>query len=272
MDDTATRASRTPPDTTDRFLVLGDDLSPGADLAWLWVVSQRWPGWTMVDLRAEVPVPGSFRPSQQPEPSPISGPPPREVPGEPGFDEVRFVTMAADPRLALGTWSDAELVVVGGSASGAGPYSIGSTTEWLLHDSSAPVLVARRGRPVHRVVACADGSEHATAAAETFAAMPWAHSADVSVVAIDDGRIDVAASIDKLVGVMNGTVASVAEVTRAGRSPHKAILTLADEIDADLIVLGTHGLSTMRRLTVGSTAGAVARLGHASVLAARTHR
>lgn len=259
-----------PATPTSPFIVFGDDVSPGSDLAWLWLISQRWPGWSLINLRASTHVYGAGQPAGSTEPTPLDAPAPRITPEDAGFADVGFLTMTADPRLALETWPDAALIVVGGSASGAGPYSIGSTTEWLLHDSSAPVLVARRGRAVRRVLVCADGSEHAAAAARALAAMPWADSVEATVVAVDDGRVDVTAAIDGAVDVVSDSVSSVVQVRRSGRSPHKEILALAQEIDADLIVVGTHGLSMMRRLTLGSTAGAIARRAETSVLAART--
>jgi hypothetical protein len=32
---------------TDNAMVLGDDGSAGADLAWRWIMAHRWPGWSL---------------------------------------------------------------------------------------------------------------------------------------------------------------------------------------------------------------------------------
>lgn len=245
-------------------LVVGDDLSPGSDLAWLWVNSQRWPGWTLVDLRADPPPFGAV--NVDPTARPLDSAPPRVVYQEAQFAEVRFMVASADPRVALGAWPEADVVVVGGSTSGSGPRFIGSTTEWLLHDPSNPVLVARRGRPVSSAIVCADGSEQAESAATVFASMPWAQGVDVEVLAVDDGRTDGEAAMAAVSGVLEGRVGSIADSVRKARSPHREILSRARESDADLVVLGTHGLSTIRRLTLGSTANAVAQLSESSVL------
>ncbi|MDE0802151.1 MAG: universal stress protein [Acidimicrobiales bacterium] len=248
-------------------LVLGDDLSPGADLAWLWTNSQRWPGWTLVDLQADPPTYSDT--GTDPTARPVEGPPPRIAYREAAFAEVRFMVAAADPRVALGAWPDADLVVVGGSSSGVGPRYIGSTTEWLLHDPSNAVIVARRGRTVRSALVCADGSPHASSAADVLATMPWAGEVDVEVLAVDDGRTDGDAAIDAVVAVLEDRVGSLERSVRSARTPHRAILSRAQETDADLVVLGTHGLSTLRRLTLGSTANAVAQLSDSSVLVSR---
>ena len=39
--------------------------------------------------------------------------------------------------------------------------------------------------------------------------------------------------------------------------PAQEILRMADEVEADMIVMGTHGLSPMHRLLTGSVAAAV---------------
>jgi len=49
------------------------------------------------------------------------------------------------------------------------------------------------------------------------------------------------------------------------------ILCMADEIGADLIVMGTHGRTGLRRLLAGSVATAVLRGAHCAVLALRSH-
>jgi nucleotide-binding universal stress UspA family protein len=52
--------------------------------------------------------------------------------------------------------------------------------------------------------------------------------------------------------------------------PVVEITTLAAELDADLVVVGTHGHGGVKRLVVGSTAEKVARTAHAPVLIARS--
>lgn len=52
-------------------------------------------------------------------------------------------------------------------------------------------------------------------------------------------------------------------------SPHGAILEAADRVEADLIVVGTHGRTGLSHVLVGSVAERVVRHAHCSVLVAR---
>jgi len=58
--------------------------------------------------------------------------------------------------------------------------------------------------------------------------------------------------------------------TAEGNAPAE-ILRMADEIGSDLIVMGTHGSTGLRRLLAGSVATAVLRGAHCAILAVRPH-
>ncbi|MDB6020587.1 MAG: Stress protein UspA-like protein [Pedosphaera sp.] len=62
--------------------------------------------------------------------------------------------------------------------------------------------------------------------------------------------------------------ARLQEMLRVG-TPYREIVDAADEADADLIVLGTHGRTGLTRLLIGSTAERVVRDAHCPVLVAR---
>ena len=249
-------------------LVLGDDRSSGSDLAWLWVNSQRWPGWELVVLTADPPPYGKPVPPEQAEPHPIEGPPPRTAFAEAGFGTVRFLTARADPRTALATCPDVTALVVGAAGEGLGPWHLGSTTEWLLHGPPAPMVVARTGRPVRSALVCADGSSHATAAIEAFASMPWSSDAAVTIVAVEDGRTIVDEAVLAAEQALKAT-GTRPDVVRERGTAHRRILSYATSNDIDLIVLGTRGHAGLSRMVLGSTASAVNRHAGASVLSAR---
>lgn len=242
-------------------VLLGDDDSAGADLAWLWVNAQRWDGAHLTVLRAEPPPLGAHRPGTGRR----ATEPWRETHGDSGFADVSFCVADADPRLALAE-REVDLIVVGPAASGSGPRHVGSTTEWLLHDPPAPVTLVRRGKTVRRAVVCADGSAEATAAASALASLAWARSLEIEVVSVDDGRTDPDTAIEPIVTVLRAVGATVTPTLLEGRKAHREILAHLDASDVDIVVLGTHGLGTLRRLTLGSTASAVARLAPCSVL------
>ena len=253
------------PPSRDR-VVFGDDGSPGADRAWLWLNSQAWSGWRLSVLSADAPPPGAPVAEDLSAPHPIAGDPRRSVFAEAGFGDVEFLEARSDPRLALCGFDDAGLLVVGPAQGGLGPTHIGSTTEWLLQGPPAPLLIARGGRPVRRILIGTDGSEHADAAIDAFLALPWAHQVEVTVVAVEDGTIDTEqvtlAVADRLPTGMQATRRS------AAGSPHRILVDEASRSDIDLVVLGTRGLRGIRRMRLGSTASAVTRHARCSVLVA----
>ena len=253
----------------DRLVVFGDDRSSGADVGWLWINSQRWPGWSLDVLTAERPPIGAPVPAEEARPHPVQGSPTRTTFAEPGFARVRFLEARADPRSALCAYGDASLMVVGTSSSGLGPWHIGSTTEWLLHGPPTPLLLARSGRAVRRVLIAADGSSHASAAIGAFLDLPWSTETEARVLTVKDGTLDPEAVTESVLSRLADNGVS-GEARIAAGSPHRLVLAETAASDIDLIVAGTRGLSGLRRLRLGSTASAVARHAPCSVLVAQS--
>jgi nucleotide-binding universal stress UspA family protein len=247
-------------------LVFGDDSTPGSDVCWLWVNNQRWEGWRLEVVTAHLP-------RLQPPPSGESAtlhewvpPDPREPFAEAGFAEVAQLTGDVDPRLAL--CRTADLVAIGARGPGVlKSLGLGSTAEYLLHDPPGPIVIARGARRVRRVMVCTDGSPHAERALRAFATLPWAAGTDVHVVSVDDGRTDAdraaAAAKDEL-----AAAGTVVETSVLRGQPTEVLVHEIEHHVPDLVVLGTRGLTGLRRLRVGSTAGAIARALHINVLLA----
>lgn len=258
--------------TTPR-IVLADDGSPGADLAWAWVWGQRWPDWDLTVLRADPPGFGEPLAPGEAGPSPDDRIDRSEFAatrrGAAGFASVEFLKVRADPRAALVDVT-AEVVVIGPASQGRTPYHLGSTTEWLLHAPPTPVVVARLGGPVRRVLVSTDGSAHALLATRAAAGLPWLADTEVSVLSVDDGRTDTGAALAEAAEIVGPVTSQLATVRRRG-DPRSSILAEAGEVGADLIVAGTRGLTVLRRLVLGSTAGALARNANCSVLVAHSH-
>ena len=137
-------------------LVFGDDGSPGADVAWLWINSHVWEGWRLSVLRAQRPPIGMAVDPALAAPHPMAGADPRPSYAEAQFSHIDFLEATGDPRVVLTGDLGADLLVVGPASSGIGRWHLGSTTEWLLHDPPVPVLLPRHGRPVERVLVAAD--------------------------------------------------------------------------------------------------------------------
>lgn len=246
-------------------LVFGDDRSPAADVAWLFVNSQRWPGWRVEVVEAQWPE-TAVTPAEESRLHTWEPPHPRQPFAEADVAEVVHLTATADPRLVLSRPSD--LLVIGPRGSGLlKSLHLGSTADWLLMHPPAPLLVARHGRPARTVLLGTDGSAHAHRAATALASLPWAGELEVTILAIDDRRTDVDAAIGAARDVLLPVVASVAELTDDGR-PTPVIQLHLDRLGPDLVVMGTRGLTGLRHLRLGSTASAIARTATCSVLVA----
>jgi nucleotide-binding universal stress UspA family protein len=87
--------------------------------------------------------------------------------------------------------------------------------------------------------------------------------ADLSIVSMDEARKaaqeHTARLVDEYVGAGGSLPLETVAVYVALGTPSERILSLATTIDADLIVLGTHGRHGLERLLLGSVAEAVVR-------------
>jgi nucleotide-binding universal stress UspA family protein len=246
-------------------LVFGDDGSPAADVAWLWLNNHRWPGWQVEAITAtEPPLPLSPSDHRAPaEWTPTWG---REVFTEAEFASVKCLTAEGDARVLLGDRTDADLIVVGAhDRSHLKALWVGSTTEWLLHHPPAPLAVIRAGTIVRHVIFCTDGSVHSQRALEAFVRLPWSTAVRVTVVCVEDGHVDTAAAIASASSVLDA--ASIPNtVEQLEGKPRKVIPQLLNETHPDLVVLGTRGLTGWKRMRFGSTAAAVVHTTHGSAL------
>lgn len=250
-----------------RTLMFGDDLSPAADVAWLFINTQWWPGWRLEVVTAQPPAaPGMVLPHEATTLHPWQPPHPRAASHGSAFADVVHLAAAGDPRVVLSRASD--LLVIGPRGPGLlKALHFGSTADWLLLHPPAPLLIARHGQPVQRLVLCTDGSQHARAVTDVVAGLPWIERTAITVVAADDGRVDPDAAIDDARRQLAACGASV-EVHVEHGPPTAVIDAYLDAVTPDLVALGTRGLTGMRRLRLGSTASAIARTAACSVLVA----
>lgn len=248
-------------------IVFGDDRSAGSDVAWLWINDQRWPGWRVDVVTVPENELGTPRVLGSTELRPWEPDDPRPVFPEAGLEEVRHLTADADPRVVLGGQEDADLLVVGATGQGLLKrwLRIGSTTEWLLHQPPAPLLVARAARPVRSVLVAVDGSEPARRALDAFVALPWAASTEVLALGVYDGWAEPEQGLADAASVLEA--AGISHRTEQVRG--RATETLLERVRVDqvqLVVLGSRGRSTLHRAFAGSTASAVARGADGNVL------
>jgi len=188
-----------------------------------------------------------------------------------------------------------DLLVIG--SRGHGPMAtvlLGSVSTEVADHAPCPVLVARRPS-VHRMIVAVDGSESAQRAVATLSAWPIFGGLAARVVAVAEPTPAWGASmgaafypawaetIDSTVDDRRGRLADIGaraceHLASAGLAattelregaPADQLIRAADADGADLIVLGSRGLSTLPRLLLGSVARSVLLHAPVSVLIIR---
>lgn len=179
----------------------------------------------------------------------------------------------------------AGLVVVGSGSHGAGA-SLGGVAERIVRHAAVPVLVARPGTR-GAVLAATDFSDPALPAIEAGRdeakrrARPFAivHAVELRMLPMEAAEsaptLVAAGLIDAETRRAQADLAQVAReygasepIVRVG-PPAQVVLEEASRLEADLVVVGTHGHSGLRRLTLGSVAESVVRAAGCSVLVVR---
>jgi len=119
--------------------------------------------------------------------------------------------------------------------------------------------------------------DEAVSLAATYDATVYSlYVADTSAAQPETGYVDIVESFERI-----GEETTAEAVERAERAdveavgavrtglPHRTILDYAEEIDADLIVMGTHGRTGLERYLLGSVTEKVVRTADAPVLTVR---
>lgn len=213
-----------------------------------------------------------------------------DVEGVPASDEV----VTGDPIDVIPSYAAEEgfdLIVMGTHGrTGIGRYVLGSVTEAVVRTADVPVVVVRgtdevrTALPYETIVVPTDGSEHAAVAldrgielaARSDATLHALSVVDVSPIGLDpevDLRVDrLEAGAQRVVDDARARAedrgVDVVTSTSFG-SIHRGIASYAQEQDADLLVMGTHGRSGLDRFLLGSVTERVLRTAPTPVLTVR---
>jgi len=192
------------------------------------------------------------------------------------------------------TWYP-DLIVVGSHGrSVLGRLVLGSVSQTIVTEARCAVRVARRhdraraGAAPVRLVIGVDGSPNAKAAVDAMAARVWPPGSAVYVVAVLDARLSTALAptpplLEEWVGAspvemrewvhhmvetlgqpLQAAGLAVSSDVKEG-DPKRVLPEIADQWEADCLVVGARGLSRMQRFLLGSVSVAVAARAHCSV-------
>lgn len=189
----------------------------------------------------------------------------------------------------------ADLVVVGSRGHGTiEAMVLGSVSAEVVDHAPTPVLIAR-GRRIERIVLAWDGSSCAARAVDLLRAWPIFSGSLVRVVSVADAEIPwwtgfpEAGSPEMMPMYVDAANASrvehgrlaqemtaqlqaagfKAEADRRDGDAATEILAAANAANADIIVMGTHGRTGLKRLLLGSVARNVLQHAACSVLIVR---
>jgi nucleotide-binding universal stress UspA family protein len=180
---------------------------------------------------------------------------------------------------------DADLIIVGAHPRPAvARFLVGSTAERVIRLAHRPVLVATEARRDHfkRILVAVDLSEQSRRVLETAVGVAVGCGAELKALYVQErltpmlleaALIDVKETRHNARSELKKSLSSLPLpsellVSREEREGHagREILHAADEWNADLVVMGSHGFGFFNRLLLGSISVYVLRHGHRATL------
>lgn len=189
-----------------------------------------------------------------------------------------------------------DLIIVGTRGLGGLPRQVvGSVSGKVARYAPTSVLVARTADPIRRIVLGYDASPDADLAVELLSSLPLKEAGSVTACTAYEVVTPLASGIaPTMIGEVRAAhredlrearAAAEAVAADAARrlserglfagpravhgSPHAQLAIAAGELSADLVVVGSRGLSGIERFLLGSTSAALVAHPPASVLVAR---
>lgn len=205
------------------------------------------------------------------------------------------------PRVAR-DWN-AQLILLGSHGRGTiGRLLVGSTAQAVLRHAECSVEVVRARRTRKKAAATegmralipTDGSELAMIALRAVAEMPWPKGSEFKVLSTPEfpvlvgeypyyapeqvaqlaktGEMQAKEAVEKGLELLKRAgLLATGQVTEPKDTPAYAILSAAEEWEADLVVMGSHGRRGFDRIVLGSVSETVALHAKCSVEVVRKH-
>ena len=197
--------------------------------------------------------------------------------------DARLVTYEDPAEFILQLVKDEgyDLVVIGNRAEHQSErYSLGSVTEKVARHADCPVLIVKKKPKVEKILTAVDGSKHADKALEFAIQLAKNYSANLALLHVEEDkliRIGGPQVVD-CVGTVGECILKDASTKIKGisfnkmleyGSPAEIIIKVAKKANVDLIIIGSRGLSSVRRYLLGSVSDDISIHARSSVLIVR---
>ena len=183
----------------------------------------------------------------------------------------------AEFLLELVKGKDCSLVIIGNRAKTQSErHSLGSVTEKIARHAECPVLIVKKKPKIEKLLVAVDGSKHADKALEYAAQLAQHYSANLALVHVEEDkliRIGGPKVVDCLgtVGecILNDAAKKIKVASKRMLeygSPAEVLIKIAKKADVDIIIMGSRGLSSVRRFLLGSVSDDISIHSRNSVL------
>jgi nucleotide-binding universal stress UspA family protein len=185
----------------------------------------------------------------------------------------------AEKVLQMVKESDYDLLIIGNiSETQADRFSLGSVAEKISLYAKCPVLIAKRKTKIKKLLVAVDGSEKADKALEYAIQLCRHFKARMTLLHVEESELfrlepKVTKQVGEQILAESASKAKTGDVACDVRlefgNPARTILKVSKQEDYDLIVLGSRGVSSVKRFLLGSVSADVSMHAQRSVLIVR---
>jgi nucleotide-binding universal stress UspA family protein len=187
----------------------------------------------------------------------------------------------AETILQLVKEEEYNLVVIGNrSKTQAERFSLGSVTEKVVRHAGCPVLIVKQHPRITKMLVAIDGSKNADKGLEYAVQLAQKHGSKITLLNVEEDKLfrlepKAIEGVGKciLCDAVAARTPQIKEVDFDQRlefgSPAKTITKIAKKENYDLIIVGSRGLSSVKRFFLGSVSDDVSMHSRCSVLIAR---
>jgi nucleotide-binding universal stress UspA family protein len=170
-----------------------------------------------------------------------------------------------------------DLIVIGNRAKTQRErFALGSVTEKVSMYASCPVLITKRKAEIRRLLVAVDGSEQANKALDHAVAIAKNFGARITLLHVEEARLfglkpEIVRKIgEEILVEAESRIKGVSfDKSLKPGSPVEIILKMAWLGDFDLIIIGSRGLSSVKRFLLGSVSADVSMHARTSVFIVR---